>query len=73
MMEALRSFETSVLTRATRRFLPEDGILVDTVSPKIFKPILKSELRNGSLISREKIFLVKLTVAQLVKKFSSFL
>jgi hypothetical protein len=27
MMEALRSFETLVITRATRRIIPQDGIL----------------------------------------------
>jgi hypothetical protein len=27
MMEAIRSFETSVITRATRHHIPEDGIL----------------------------------------------
>jgi hypothetical protein len=27
MMEAMRSSETSVLTRATQRHIPEDGIL----------------------------------------------
>jgi hypothetical protein len=27
MMEAIRSFKTSVLTRATRRNIPEDDIL----------------------------------------------
>jgi hypothetical protein len=27
MMEAISSYETSVLTRATRRYIPEDGIL----------------------------------------------
>jgi hypothetical protein len=27
MMDVMRSYETSVLTRATRRYIPEDGIL----------------------------------------------
>jgi hypothetical protein len=29
MMEAILSFETTLLTRATRRNIPEDGILLD--------------------------------------------
>jgi hypothetical protein len=31
MMDALSSFETSVLTRTTRRIIPEDAILLDLV------------------------------------------
>jgi hypothetical protein len=35
MMEAIRSFETSVLIRATRRNIPEDGILRECVCPRL--------------------------------------
>jgi hypothetical protein len=36
MMEALRSSETSALTRATRRNIPEDAILQITITPNNF-------------------------------------
>jgi hypothetical protein len=36
MMEAMLSSETSVLARATRRYVPEDGILLPEVSSITF-------------------------------------
>jgi hypothetical protein len=39
MMEALRSFETSVLTRATRRNIAEDVIFTMEYSKKYFSQI----------------------------------
>jgi hypothetical protein len=43
MMEALSSSETSVLTRATRRNIPEDGILHAMKSQQFILPNLFSK------------------------------
>jgi hypothetical protein len=47
LMEVLRSFETSVLTRATRRNVPEDGVLDNYRCEK-----LKSYTVTASIIGR---------------------
>jgi hypothetical protein len=43
MMEALNSFETSVLTRATRRNILDDGILASSVLINTSGPVPISE------------------------------
>jgi hypothetical protein len=48
MMETIRSFETSVLIRATRRHIQEDGIL----QTRIFSlPFDRMRMRGGPVIS----------------------
>jgi hypothetical protein len=51
-MEPTRSSETSVLTRPTRRYIPEDGILNITTDPKLCPFGMESERGNPRLQRR---------------------
>jgi hypothetical protein len=48
MMEMIRSFETSVLTIATLRNIPEDGILEVTSDATVGTPDLRGTRTNRS-------------------------
>jgi hypothetical protein len=55
MMEAIRFSETSVLTRATRRHIPEDGILhVDYLYAKVSLGICTTDWSEKFLVARMK-------------------
>jgi hypothetical protein len=51
-MGALRSYETYVLTKATWRYIPEDGILQITITYNLFELTLALELEflRGQLL-----------------------
>jgi hypothetical protein len=58
MMEALRSSEKSILTRATRRNIPEDGILLLVIYPPTRRDVTTGRPGDFCWSSPTQTFLV---------------
>jgi hypothetical protein len=62
MIEALRSFETSVLTRATRRHIPEDGTLHTECLGHVFCVIGELTCIKQQACINDKVTKIKLSL-----------